>query len=147
MWKSLCIFGPQVKPPCALWFVGAQRRAGDVGVGMERRSRAMKSWLGQACSLKHTPASGVAESVRPDGTAEQGVGGSLSSYPEGSICGGRSSRSRGRRAHHTRGKRRQRVGVSSGKSARLRPLSPGDRNQEVRGAGAPRSAVIQGEAE
>ena len=66
MWKSLCIFGPQVKPPCALWFVGAQRRAGDVGVGMEGRSRAMKSWLGQACSLKHTPASGVAESVRPD---------------------------------------------------------------------------------
>lgn len=108
MWKSLCIFGPQVKPPCALWFVGAQRRAGDVGVGMEGRSRAMKSWLGQACSLKHTPASGAAESVRPDREllSKESEAPSVHTL-RGSICGGRSSRSRGRRAHHTQGKRRQ----------------------------------------
>ena len=74
-------------------------------VGMEGRSRAAKGWLGQACSLKHTPASGVAESARPD--REQLSEESEAHTLRGSICGGKSSRSRGRRARHTRGNRRQ----------------------------------------
>ena len=108
MWKSLCIFVPHVKLPCALCFAGAQRRAGDVWVGMERRSRAVKGWLGQACSLKHTPASGAAESARPDREllSKESEAPSVHTL-RGSICGGRSSRSRGRRARHTRGNRRQ----------------------------------------
>lgn len=108
LWKSLCIFVPHVKLPCALCFAGAQRRAGDVWVGMERRSRAVKGWLGQACSLKHTPASGAAESARPDREllSKESEAPSVHTL-RGSICGGRSSRSRGRRARHTRGNRRQ----------------------------------------
>lgn len=54
-----------------------------MGVGMEGRSRAMKSWLGQACSLKHTSIRSGRICQARQGTAEQGVEGSLSSYPEG----------------------------------------------------------------
>lgn len=97
--------------------------------------RAVKGWLGQVCDLKHTPASGVAESARPDREllSEESEAPSVHTLRVPSVWG-RSSRSRGGEPATP--------GVTEGRRGRCLPgrvlgfatLSPGDRNQEARDA-------------